>query len=359
MEKMINEIIDLSKKLISLKSTPENKRALDKSLGLCLSSLEGFTVERFEHKGVKSVLIYNTKKRPKRFKVILNGHLDIIPGKKNQYQPKVENYKLYGVGAMDMKCSVACMIIVFRETAHQLNYPLGLQLVTDEELGGFNSTKYQLDQGIRTEFAISGETTNFNIEHQTKGITWLKISTKGKTAHGAYPWKGENAIWKMNHFLNLLEKKFPSPIREAWVTTINLARIETNNQTYNKIPDECSVLLDIRYIPSDQDLIIKQLQTILPKDFMLDIQVFEPAQYVREDNAYIKLLQSAGEQVLGKEIPLVRANGSSDARHFTRINCDAVEFGPIGHGMGTDKEWVDLKSLEKYCMILKKFLLSL
>lgn len=356
---MLNKIVSLTKKFVSIKSTPENTKALNKILELILSSLKGCKIERFESNGVKSALVYNSKKRPPRFKIILNGHLDIIPGKKHQYLPEVKSNRLYGVGSMDMKASVACFTMIFRELANKVNYPLALQLVTDEEIGGFNGTKYQIDKGVRADFAIVGETTNFSIENQAKGILWVKISSRGKTAHGAYPWRGENAIWKMNKFLNLLKKRFPTPNKEEWITTVNLSRIETDNKTFNKIPDDCVVWLDIRYIPEDSKTIVTKIKELLPKGFKLNVVVKEPALFTDENNVYVKILRKVGQQIIKKKIPLRAAHGSSDVRHFTRVNCDGIEFGPIGGGMGADNEWVDIPSLEKYCKILKNFLLSL
>ena len=49
------------------------------------------------------------------------------------------------------------------------------------------------------------------IANEAKGVLWLKVSCKGKTAHGAYPWRGENAIAKMHRFLGDLCKEFPVP----------------------------------------------------------------------------------------------------------------------------------------------------
>ncbi len=326
---------------------------------VALSHLQEFTIERFESNGVKSALIYNRKKRPKKFNIILNGHLDIIPGKEHQYSPKIIGNRLYGIGSMDMKSGVASHIMVFKELANKLDYPLGLQLVTDEETGGFNGTKYQIDQGIRANFVIVGELTNFALENKAKGILWVKISTKGKSAHGAYPWKGENAIWKMNHFLNQLEKRFPLLELEEWKTTVNLSRIETNNQTFNKIPDDCGAWLDIRYIPEETDYIVRIIKELLPDGFKQKIEVNEPAHFVDNNNHYIKLLQQSGEQISNQKILLSAAHGSSDARHYTRVGCKAIEFGPIGGGMGTDNEWVDIKSLNIYFKILEHFLNSL
>ena len=326
---------------------------------LALSHVKEYTIERFENNGVKSALVYRASKRPKKFKIILNGHLDVIPGKESQYAPQIKGKRLYGVGSMDMKANVACLIMAFKEMADKVNYPLGLQLVTDEEIGGFDGTKYQIEKGVRADFVIAGEPTNFDIVNKAKGVMRVNISTKGKTAHGAYPWRGENAIWKMNEFLNILKKKYPIPSQQKWITTINLSRIETSNQAFNKIPDDCAIGLDIRYIPEDAATIVKDIKKIVPKGFVLDIISKDPAMITSNENEYIKILQKESKQIIKKNIILRGAQGTSDARHFGQVNCAGIEFGPIGQGIGSDNEWVDIPSLEKYYQILKNFLLTI
>ncbi len=356
---MLNKIIALTKEFISIKSNSEDTSELDKMLGIALSNLKEFTIERFENKGVKSALVYNAKKRPKKFRIILNGHLDVVPGKDYQYLPKIKGDKLYGVGSMDMKASVACLIMVFKEVANKVDYPLALQLVTDEEIGGFNGTKYQVEKGVKADFVIAGESTGLQIANRAKGILQVKISTKGKTAHGAYPWRGVNAIWKMNQFLNSLSKQYPIPSQQEWVTTVNLSKIETTNKSFNKIPDDCEILLDIRYIPEEADTIVNDIKELLPKGFKLDIVEKEPALFVDENNQYLKTLQSVAEQVTKNKVRFYGAQGSSDARHFTRVGTDGIEFGPIGENIGSDDECVSIKSLEQYYQTLKNFLLAI
>lgn len=356
---MLNKIISLSKKFIAIKSTPENPKELGKILELALVNLKEYTIEKFEHNGVKSALIYNSKKRPKKFKLILNGHLDIIPGKENQYKPFVKGNRLYGVGSMDMKANVSCMILAFKEIANKVDYPLALQLVTDEEIGGFNGTKYQIEKGVRADFILAGEPTNFDIVNKAKGILWMKISSFGKTAHGAYPWRGENAIWKMSEFLGALKKMYPIPSEQKWITTVNLSNMETKNKVFNKIPDDCLISLDIRFTPEDSDLILKKIKKLLPKGFKLEIIAHEPALSTSKDDEFVKKLQEVSEKVIGKNIILREAQGSSDARHYAKINCPGIEFGPIGKGIGSDDEWVDVPSLLDFHNIIKEFLLSL
>lgn len=356
---MIDEILSLSKHLISIRSVQENPKALSQALETAVSSLKDFTIEKFENNGVKSVLVYASKKRPSKFKVILNGHLDVTPGKEYQYKPKIRDDRLYGVGALDMKANLACLVMVFKDVANKVDYPLGLQLVTDEEIGGFDGTKHQIEKGVRSEFVIAGETTNLNIVNQAKGVLWLKISTRGKTAHGAYPWKGRNSIWEMNKFLARLEKRYPIPNQEKWITTINLSRIQTGNKTFNKIPDDCEVWLDVRYIHGQTDTIINSIKKLMLDGFNLEVVAKEPAFDVDINNQYIQKLKKIAERVSSKKIKLYGAQGSSDARHFTQINCSGVEFGAIGEGIGGDNEWVDIGSLKKYYQILRDFLHSL
>ncbi len=353
---MLDFIVPLTKKFISIKSIPGNPQGLQEILDLALLNLSDFTIERFIDNGVKSALVYKAKRRPKKFKILLNGHLDIIPGKEYQYRPQVKGNRLYGVGAMDMKANVACLIAAFKQVAEGVSYPLGLQLVTDEEIGGFHGTKFQVGKGVRSDFVLAGEPTNFDIVHKAKGVLWIKVSARGKTAHGAYPWRGENAVWKMHDFLSALKKKYPVPLEQKWVTTVNVSRIETSNQTMNKIPDDCFVALDIRYVPEDAGLIVKNLRSILPTGCKLEVVAEEPSLSTDEKNEYIKILGEVSKEEIRKKIYLRGAQGTSDARHFSRVGSAGIEFGPIGGGIGSDSEWVDIPSLKNYYSILVNFL---
>lgn len=353
---MQNKIISLTKKFVAIKSIDGNKKELDEILKLAVSQLKEYTIEHFKKNGIKSTLVYNTKTRPKKFKIILNVHLDVIPGKENQYKAKVKENKLFGVGAMDMKANAACMIYVFKKIAKELDYPIALQLTTDEETGGFNGTQHQIKEGVRGDFVITSEPTNFDIVYQAKGILWLKVYAKGITAHGAYPWRGENAVLKIHKFVTDLQKKYPNPKNEKWVTTINVSKIETKNIVFNKIPDDCEVWLDIRYIPKDSKTIVQNIKKLLPKECKMEIIEKEPSLMTDKNDFYIKKLKNITTKVIGKKTILRGAQGSSDARHYANINCPGIEFGPIGGGIGSDAEWVDIPSLEKYCEIITSFL---
>ncbi|PIS16030.1 hypothetical protein COT62_00565 [Candidatus Roizmanbacteria bacterium CG09_land_8_20_14_0_10_41_9] len=356
---MINQIISLSKKLIEVPSVQENKKALKKVLEVAKKELKEFTIEEFEKNSVPSLLVYHGKTRPKRFKIILNAHLDVVPGPDRMFKPVVKKNRLYGRGAYDMKTAAAIELLVFKEMAQKVPYPLALQIVTDEEVGGFNGTKYQIEKGVRAGFVIAGEPTRFGVNNKAKGILWVKIKTSGKSAHGAYVWQGTNAILIMNQVLSKLIKLFPIPKKNAWKTTVNVARIETTNQTFNKIPDNCTALLDIRYRPEDKKTLLEKIKKVLPENTTMEVVSFEPPQFTDKENPYVLILRDSVKRIGGKLAPVVAKHGSSDIRHFNQVGCDGVTFGPWGLGSHTDNEWVAIRSLSYYYLMLKDFLKSL
>ncbi len=349
----------LAERLIGINSVTDNLSAMHEVLKVCETELKEFSVKRFESQGIPSLLVCKKVSFPQRFRVILNAHLDVVPGPEKMFSPKLRDGKLYGRGAQDMKGAAAVMVLLFKELADKVNYPLGLQLVTDEEVGGFHGTKYQIEKGIKADFVIAGEPTDFGVNNQAKGIIWLKIKTKGKAAHGAYPWNGENAIHQMGLVMEKFNQHFPVPSEEAWKTTANLAMLQTTNQTFNKVPEDCILGVDVRYIPADKEEILNRIKQILKGLAEIEVVVNEPCQFTDEQNQYVKKLRQATRKITGKPSKLIVKHGGSDIRLYNQVGCDGVTFGPIGSGLHTDEEWVSVKSLHDYYLILKQFLLSI
>ena len=356
---MLEQILALTQDLIAIPSVNGNSQALQDVLKRALKELPNYTLERFESRGTPSVLVYNTPVRPKKFKLILNGHLDVVPGKPDQYRVVEKEGKLIGRGTDDMKAATAVLILLFQELASKLKYPLALQLVTDEEMGGFDGVKYQIQKGVLTDFFITGESTHLNLKNEAKGVVWARATAKGVTAHGAYPWRGENALWKLKPLMDALEKEFPVPKKETWQTTANLSFVSSGNQTYNKVPDEAALGMDIRYIPADSKSIIKKIESMTPKNVKLEFLEKEPFHYTDPDFEPLKSLKKIITKHTGKKVDIVRGHGASDARHYSEQGIAGVEFGPIGGGLHSDNEWVNLESLNAYYSILKDYLYAI
>ncbi len=356
---MDSQIIDLTKKLIEIRSETQDKKKLEEIVSVCVKELANFTLERFDKNGFPSLLAYSAEKRPAKFKIILNAHLDVVPANDAQYHVKLEGDKMHGRGTMDMKAAAAAQILLFKNLAKKVDYALGLQLVTDEETGGFNGTKYQIQQGVKAEFVIAGEPTDFGINNQAKGIMWIKISLKGQSAHAAYPWNGDNAIQKMNDFLTRLLLLYPIPQKESWLTTVNISKISSDNNATNKVPDNCGVTLDIRFIPEDKNKILQDIKSLLPKSAEIEILTQESVHDTKSTNPYIEALGKSIQSVTGAAPRIIQKHGGSDVRFYNESGMDGITFGPVGQGLHSDDEWVDTKSLSSFYKTLENFLLSL
>ncbi len=349
-----DKIINLAKKLISIKTVSSEKDNMQAIIDLCAEELKGSHIKIFEDESYPSILASN-KNGETNFKYIFNAHLDVVPAKPEQFKPIVENNKLIGRGALDMKAAAAVELLVFNEVYSEVDYPLGLQLVTDEEIGGAKGTKLQIEKNITADFVIAGEPTSLEISNKSKGILRLEITLQGKNAHSALPWNGSNVVWRLNKFLNDLKNFYPELKIPGWETSFNLANIKMNNLALNQIPDTLIIQTDIRYVEDNPSEIRLKVENLLQDDEVVEIIMIEPLQFTEEKNMHILNLQNVMfNQSLKSNISY--SHFATDLRHYTSKNMPGVAFGPSGEGMHEDFEWVDINSLYSYYDVLKNYL---
>lgn len=360
-------IITKTQQLIAIQSTADKPADLHAALDLIkgiLKDVPNLTIEHFNRNNKPSLLAYIGKTRPKKFKVILNGHVDVVAAKPEQFIAAVKDGKLYGRGAVDMKTAAVALTSVFCDVAPKVDYPLGLQIVTDEELGGFDGTQLQMEQGVTADFALAGEFTKLGqICTESRGICQVEIILHGKSAHGAYLWDGQNALLMMQDLIKKILKIYPIPKQEQWATTVNVAKISTPNQIFNRVPDQATVMLDIRFIPGDKNFSSNQtverlFASINPKA-KVKIYSLESSHFASQDDLLVKELSKQLQKVTGQPTKFIRKYGGSDARYFSDHGSTAVVFGIQGKDLHGDDEHANIDSIEPYCKVLKNFLISL
>ena len=96
--------------------------------------LEGRGVDLRRHDlGDREVLVATAGTGPVR--VILNGHMDVVPGNPGQFSPRIDGDRLIGRGAYDMKAALGAMMLATSDLAAAP--PDGVQvelvIVPDEE----------------------------------------------------------------------------------------------------------------------------------------------------------------------------------------------------------------------------------
>ncbi|SNY48719.1 M20 family metallopeptidase [Paractinoplanes atraurantiacus] len=356
----MEDLVDLAAELIAVRSTADRPADLARALEFTLGVVgPGFTVERFESHGKPSALV-RTEGSSGPFRVLLNAHLDVVPGADEQFTPRRDGQRLYGRGAQDMKVAAVVMASVFREVARAVPYPLGLQLVTDEEVGGFDGTGHQVDSGVRAGFVVIGEQSRLEVVTESKGLAHVRLRATGRAAHAAYPWLGENAVLAVVAGIGRLLERYPAPAEEAWRTTANVARIETGNQAINQVPAEAEAWVDIRFPPEDGDFdrrtkqeVAEHLREVTGVD--VEVRALGAPHRADPDSDDVGQLRQVVRDV-GFPGTLLRKHGAADGRFYYARGIDAVIFGPGGDGQHGPEEYADLTTVEPYRQALTAFL---
>jgi succinyl-diaminopimelate desuccinylase len=350
---------------LAIPSTADRPEELYQALDFVLEVVgPGFTVERFESRGKPSALVYLGAGRP-HFRVIFNAHLDVVPGRSEQFQSCLEGTRLYGRGTHDMKVSALVQAMVFRDLAGSVDYPIALQLVTDEEVGGRDGTLHQLEHGVGGEFVIIGEQSHLRVVTESRGLVTAYFRAEGRSGHSAYQWLGDNAILKLMSSLDKLLARYPVATEEVWRTTVNLARIETTNSAFNQVPADAQAVLDVRFPAEDTDLngrtvneIIEHLATFCVPGVTVAVTSIGSPHWVDHRCREVRLLQQAARNQ-GYRAAIMRKHGAADSRFFYERGIGAVMFGIGGDGMHGPCEYVDTTTIVPYYRALTEFLQDL
>jgi len=289
--------------------------------------------------------------------VIWHGHLDVVPARDGQFTPRVEGDRLIGRGAYDMKGALATMMCALKDVASQDAVRVRFVCVPDEEAEDITrrSTDALVKEGLRADFALTGEPTDLHIGVQAKGVLAVRVAVSGTSAHGSTPWLGDNAILKAHDAFRRIETlPFSRESSDLFDRpSINLARI-VGGDAFNKVPDLCTMDVDIRYLPNqDPGDILAQIRQIGDLEIVKTF-IRGPA-VVSRRNAYVLALREAvGRSVEGEALSIGR-DGASDANSFLDVGIPAVEFGPTGGGHHGPHEWVSVSSLARYRQALGDF----
>lgn len=362
---LLNAVIELT----AIESTADNPSGLRKAYGYIRDMVfaldETLTIEEFESNGKYSFLAYLGEKRPEQFHIILNAHVDVVPGKPEQYKAVVKDDKLYGRGVYDMKAAAVILAQVFCEYVRKVPYALGLQIVTDEENAGRNGTFYQLQQGVRSDFVICGEcgraTNAHEIANEAKGIVIAEIALDGVSAHAAYPWKGENAAAKAANFIQAVHEQYPIPKEECSDTTMTVTAIVSSGDAHNKIADTAVVKVDARFVAGDPNYaspgaFAAHIKNLYPHAEVAKYYDFSAPLYTNPKHPLLLELKAAAESVEGETFSFVRRHATSDGRFYGAFGNQACEFGIAGEHQHGDEEFITLEAFQNYMKTLREFL---
>jgi len=279
------------------------------------------------------------------------GHTDVVPPgdlddwASDPFTPEIRDGNLYGRGACDMKCAVACMMAATARFVEKHGTDFGgsisFLITGDEEGDATNGTKKVLDwlaeRGETIDACVVGEPTNpanltdmIKIGRRGSMNVWLTVD--GIQGHSAYPHLADNPIHKM---LNLLTSLTNVPLDEGSehfpATTLQVTTVDVANAATNVIPAKAEARVNIRFndlhTSASVEKILRDRLDQAGGGYEMRVRVSGES-FLTPPGPLSDVMSGAVTDVTGAVPELSTTGGTSDAR-FIKDHCPVVEFGMI------------------------------
>lgn len=319
-----SNLVELTMAICDIESVSGNEAALADEVEALLTKCAHLSVVRDGNAIVASTNLNRSSR------VVIAGHIDTVPVANNlptQLHHFEREQVIVGRGTVDMKGGVAVMLKLAVELQDP-NVDISWVFYDNEEvaseLNGLGCLVRNRPDLIQGDFAVLCEPTSALIEGGCNGTIRVEVSARGKKAHSARPWMGENAIHKLAPALEKLASFQPETLtvdgleyRESLNAVLASAGIATN-----VIPDLATLTVNYRFAPSRSGEEAERLM----REFFADYEVTvtdlavgarpglntEPAQ---------AFMASLGTEVKPKY-------GWTDVARFSALGIPAVNYGP-------------------------------
>ncbi|HEY4159668.1 MAG TPA: succinyl-diaminopimelate desuccinylase [Polyangiaceae bacterium] len=288
--------------------------------------------------------------------VALAGHLDVVRTE-HDAAPRIEGDKLYGPGAADMKSGLALMLdlaesdarpeldltLVFyaREEGPFLENELGPVLAGDPELS-------------RVSMAVALEPSDNKLQLGCGGSLHATVRFRGRTAHSARPWQGENAIHKASGLLDRLGREEPRVHRIdelEWRSVIS-ATMASGGRGRNVVPDLFELNLNHRFAPdTSAEGAQAYVRALVGNDADIEFSDVSPSAPPLRQHPLVVALADSGVQAIEPK------QAWTDVARFAACGVPAVNFGPGTQAQAHQRnEWTHIPDLDVGRAILRRWL---
>ncbi len=298
-------------------------------------------------------------------KIMLCGHMDVVPGK---VKVRKEGDSLYGRGASDAKAPLMAML--FAAASIQNNNGTIIFVGAVDEEGNATGIKNLVKKEMDVDYAVFGEPSGIKqvtIAYKGRLAINLKVTVED-SSHASAPWLSKNAILESMIFARELKEKLEENQEDrtkGMLLTATMTEVK-GGTSHNVTPKECETTFDIR-IPVDMNCkSVEQKIANLVKDISAK----------REVEAFYSILDETEPFEAAHNSPLVRAFtlGVMDVEHTrpklirktgtgdmnvlgTQWSIPVVTYGPGDpHEAHTIDEKVSIDEYLRGIEILKKML---
>lgn len=301
--------------------------------------------------------------------LLLNAHMDTVGVDGMIIDPfgaEIQDGRLYGRGSQDMKGSLAAMMGAAKalvDAGIELAGDLLITGVADEEYASIGSE--DLVKHISADGAIVTEPTDLTLCRAHRGFIWHEVETFGRAAHGSRFKEGIDANMRMGRFLAELDKleqelreRSPHPL--VGPPSLHAARLQGGSEI-SIYAAHCLLQIERRTNPGETvpqataeiQAIIDRMESDDPT-FKASLKATfsrDPFE-VSKEALIVKILEDTITKQIGSKPTHSGQTFWTDAALFAAAGMETALVGPIGKGLHSEEEWVDLQSVVDLANIL-------
>ncbi|VFP77635.1 succinyl-diaminopimelate desuccinylase [Buchnera aphidicola] len=360
---MYTKVLNLAQQLINIPSISPKDLGCQEILIQRLQSY-GFFIEKMNFNDTNNFWAWRGSGKS----ITFLGHTDVVPAGNllNWTTPPfistVKNGVLFGRGAVDMKGSIAAMLIAvenFLNKNPNHHGRISFLITSDEESTGKNGIKkvsaILKKRNERINYCLVGEPTSEKvlgdcIKNGRRGSLSAELKIYGKQGHVAYPNLAHNPIHCSALFLvELSNLSFDKGNDFFEPTKIQISKIFSGkNYTTNMIPGELNVFFNIRFNPLvDEKVIINIINKLLIKHSLqhsISWKYYAKPFLSVPNNLCHILMTSIYNNT--RITPVIKTNGgTSDGRFLFNLSDEIVEFGLLSSTIHQTNECVNVLDL--------------
>jgi putative selenium metabolism hydrolase len=292
--------------------------------------------------------------------LMLNGHMDTVDVSddskwtREPFGGEIEDGRLYGLGACDMKGGLAAMVYGVHQL-RQIESELGGRVVVacvvqEEPCEGISSRVLVEEEGVRPDWVLIAEPTDLQISRGQRGRIELKVTTHGRSAHASRPDLGENAVYTASRLVFGLELLAGQLGDDPFLGegTLAVTEIRSRAGSRNAIPDRCELIIDRRLTLGETEaMALAEVQRVIAREGVdADVEVSEyvatshtgypcrareyyPPWVIEEDHPLVTALAQAARTQLGRRPRIGYWDFSTEGTYTAgEAGIPTVGFGP-------------------------------
>ncbi len=204
-------------------------------------------------------------------------------------------------------------------------------------------------EGLRPDFVVIGEPTKMQVYRGHKGRVEMQVVAKGKSAHAASNFLGDNAIYKLLPVIDAISKLEPELGDHEFLGhgRITVTDMHVKTPSINAVPDEALIYIDRRVtfgetpegeleriqrvIGDRQDIEASILFYDDPSytGFVFPVDKIYPAWALPEDDAYVQAGVQTGTALWGAPLPTGKWDFSTNGTYWMgKAGIPSIGFGP-------------------------------